>query len=827
MLPVAALCLLAPAADLDEAQELYRTGQYRECLALAIEGAADPGVREEEWHTLHLESLRVLGECEALGDAVDRALEDCDRDLAIRLVAHGALRSCGQLERAQEVLEQAHQMGRRYDWRYRSALDQVSLGRIDRLRGADARELLETYFRPAKQDEPDLVAARVAIAELALSKHDYALAAQELRAALEETPEDPDLIVMLARAVDTSDPGNAALLVDSALQLNPNHPAALSMAIDNMVAGDLFTLAESHITRLLDVDAGSPEAWAWRAVIAHLAGDDAREKACRETALARSSEDPLVDHLIGRELSQKYRFAEAAAAQRRALEKDPDHLDARFHLAQDLLRLGQETEGWQMAEEVLAADPYHVVAYNLMVLHDVLVEYATLERDGVIVRMAAEEAAVYGERVLELALEAKRVLGARYQVTFEDDLVLELFAQQSDFAIRTFGLPGGEGFLGVCFGNVVTMKSPVTQGADPANWEAVLWHELCHAVTLNKTRNRMPRWLSEGISVYEERLRDPSFGQEMLPGYQARILGGQAHSIALMADGFRRPEGALGLLFAYYESSLAVEYLVEAHGFEGLLAVLEDLGAAKGIDAALARFPGLEAGFDAWRRSKAEAWYPSLTWDPVEFSRRDVEGLKTFVDDHTSNAIAHNRLGEALLEAQAHAEASAILQRSIELCPDLLGPGCAYDLLARLAQATGAPDAELEVLDAWLAKESDALAARLRRMQLRSEREEWPEALDAAQQVLAVQPMLAAAHRVKGRAAQHLDRHAEAIEAGRAQLALNPVDPARVHYLIAKAALALGERETARREILEALEEAPRFREAHALLLELHEDEGE
>ena len=46
------------------------------------------------------------------------------------------------------------------------------------------------------------------------------------------------------------------------------------------------------------------------------------------------------------------------------------------------------------------------------------------------------------------------------------------------------------------------------QGETPSNWEAVLWHEFCHAVTLKATANRMPRWLSEGISVYEEGLAD-------------------------------------------------------------------------------------------------------------------------------------------------------------------------------------------------------------------------------------------------------------------------------------------------------------------------------
>ena len=59
---------------------------------------------------------------------------------------------------------------------------------------------------------------------------------------------------------------------------------------------------------------------------------------------------------------------------------------------------------------------------------------------------------------------------------------------------------------------MITANSPASQGEHPANWEAVLWHEFCHVVTLSKTHNKMPRWLSEGISVYEEAQEDASWG---------------------------------------------------------------------------------------------------------------------------------------------------------------------------------------------------------------------------------------------------------------------------------------------------------------------------
>ena len=45
---------------------------------------------------------------------------------------------------------------------------------------------------------------------------------------------------------------------------------------------------------------------------------------------------------------------------------------------------------------------------------------------------------------------------------------------------------------------------------------AVLWHEFTHVVTLTATKNKMPRWLSEGISVHEERQARASYDTDTL-----------------------------------------------------------------------------------------------------------------------------------------------------------------------------------------------------------------------------------------------------------------------------------------------------------------------
>ena len=106
-------------------------------------------------------------------------------------------------------------------------------------------------------------------------------------------------------------------------------------------------------------------------------------------------------------------------------------------------------------------------------------------------------------------------------------------------------ITGGAGFLGVCFGQVITVNSPSSQGATPSNWEAVLWHEFCHVVTLTKTNNRMPRWLSEGISVYEEVQANQAWGQTMNPQYRQMILDGELTPVSQLSGAFLRPPSAM------------------------------------------------------------------------------------------------------------------------------------------------------------------------------------------------------------------------------------------------------------------------------------------
>ena len=160
------------------------------------------------------------------------------------------------------------------------------------------------------------------------------------------------------------------------------------------------------------------------------------------------------------------------------------------------------------------------------------------------------------------------------------------------------------------------------------------------------------------------------------------------------------------------------------------------------------------------------------------------------------------------------------LERLLELAPDSTGPDNAYELLARVHRELGEAAAERAVLERYAAIDADALPAYRRLLELQSADRDWQAAMKTARRVLAVQPLIAQPYRVLLQAAGELGQQQTAIAACRTLLNLQPDNPATVHFQLAR--LLHDQKDpAAKRHLLLALEEAPRFRAAYELLLEM------
>lgn len=827
------LLILAPlnvsaAADYAEAVAAFRTGQYAEALEQATTLVTDRPYSERHWR-LKLELELLTGRYADSLLTYEQALKRFPTSLQLRWLGAQALRFNDNAARAATVLAEIPALAQHSSWRYGDLESRIILGKYFLHQGADAKQVLNVFYDPLKKSNPRSAVPYLASAQLAIGIHDYQVAAEELKKAVELDPENPDIHFAIAQAYESSDSDRTQAAIVSVLEINPVHFDTLLHLAEKKIDSEAYTEADELLTEIIGASPHHPQAWALRAVLAHLENDFELKRKARENALYGWPQNPQVDSLIGRKLSEKYRFREGAEHQRQALAFDPANHAASIQLCQDLLRLGQEEEGWKLAEVVAKRNQYNVLAHNLLKLRERLDQFATLADDRFIVRMDRQESEIYGPRVLRLLNTAYETLNEKYNVSLAEPVVVEIFPEQPDFAIRTFGMPGGAGFLGVCFGRVITANSPASRKENPVNWESVLWHEYCHVVTLSKTLNRMPRWLSEGISVYEERQRDPNWGQRMTPQYREMILGEDLTPVSQLSGAFLSPKSALHLQFAYYESSLVVQFLVEQFGAEALNAILEDLGKGLPINDALQRHTveteQLDKAFAKYARDLATAFGSGVDWSVPELPENArIDDLNEYLNEHPTNLAAWRARAVADVSAGRMEEAVSALERTIELLEDQSGGASAYRQLARIYEQRDAPETAADYWRKVLQYESDAVDALTQLLKHAVAVEDHAAVMELSEQMLAIDPLRSELHDRRVAAAREIDQVQRAADSLRALIALGPSDPARMHFELAEALLATDDTKAARRELLKALEIAPRYADALQMLLELNQD---
>jgi tetratricopeptide (TPR) repeat protein len=815
------------AAEFDEALKALRVGDHASCIQIADKAIKNRAFGEE-FYLLKAEAENQTGEYRAAFDTIVEGLARYSWSIRMRLIGVEAARMSGQSEQASVWQTEIVDFAGRAPWRYSDADNLVALGRAALDAGMDARNVLEKFYDRALKLHPEHRDAMLASGELALAKQDFELAGDIFQASVKKYPDDADLFFGVARSLDRSEPPVAAHALSMTLKNNHRHSSALLYRAENAIDAEQYDEALELLDKVLAINPKHPAAWAYRSVIAHLRNDERGANFFRDGALSTWRENPLVDFLIGRKLSQKYRFTEGAAHQKQALAFQANYGPSRVQLTDDLLRLGREDEGWKLGEAAHKADAYDVHLFNLMQLHDELSKYRTLEADGFLVRMEAKEAAIYGDAVIELLQRAKKTLCEKYGHELKDRITVEIFPEPNDFAVRTFGMPGASGYLGVCFGRVITANSPASQKDHPSNWQAVLWHEFCHVVTLEVTRNRMPRWLSEGISVYEERQADPTWGQRMTAANRTRILKGLMTPIRELSGAFLRPETPSDLNFAYYQSSLVVEYFIERYGLEKLKSVLKELSTGLPIDPALERhlasLDQLDEEFREFAAQMARELAPNLDWEKYDLSAigddDDPDRLQRWVADHPTSLQGLTLLSARLIEQREFAKAVPPLKKLIELFPEQIGHDCPYELLAGVHRELKQPDEERRVLEQYATRTDSAVPSLLRLIELESAAEDWTAAHETANRLLAINPLLPQTQRARAAAAEHLNQRPEAIAALEALLQMEPDDPAELHFRLAKLFHAAGDAR-AKSHILDALEAAPRYRDAQKLLLQI------
>jgi tetratricopeptide (TPR) repeat protein len=632
--------------------------------------------------------------------------------------------------------------------------------------------------------------------------------------------------VGLARTLEDDAPDEAAAALTKAHELAPKDPDVWLLTAERELDQDNLDKAKDALDHVALVRAGSLEELSFRAALAYSEGrtGDVDALVGRAQAVNPKSAEPY--RVLAHRAAGMYNSDQAAAFAAKAVAANEIDADAQADLGLFLLRTGDEVEGRVHLERAFQLDSFNQQTYFLLTMLDNVARFTVVPDGEITFKFPADEAAVLEPYALPLAKEAYATFKEHYGFTPAGPVLVEIFQKHDDFAVRTTGLPGIVGALGACFGRVVTMDSPTARQPLDFSWQATLWHELAHVFTLQLSKYRVPRWLTEGISVFEEHRRNPAWGREMTLQY-AQMLGvGQTFGVKGLAKGFKDPRR---LSLAYFEASLVVEHLVNLGGDQALRTLLLAYADGATDTDAFGKAFGknldeVEVSYNAFIESRYGALRDAMKNPPTKVDAADLPGLKARAAAAPGNYISQLSLGQALDDAQS-ADARAVLERAAALAPQATGKESPHALLAEIATREGDPVRARRELRALLTFDHDNVeeARKLSDLAVEANAANAPNAMDdekfSLQLVVDLDPFDAKAHTLLGRLALKGHDHAKAIVEFTAALGLGPANLAEAHTDLGEALLAAGKRDEAKHEALTALQEAPTYARAQDLLL--------
>jgi len=609
------------------ARVLLRRGRWEEARA-AVDALAQAG--DLPARSLRAEALHALGR-HADAESDDRFIE--------RTASQRVIKDPGEL----------------------TALG-LAYHRLGRYR--DASEVLnETADR-----DPEHYEALIRLGALYLDAYDDEHMDRPILEVLRLNASQPEANLLRARArLFRSQSGDALEALGEALKANPNLEEALVVRATLALEDQDWAKAAGMLETALRTNPSSKPA---RAVLAGLQLLTRKADEGRAGLEAILKEDPVWGEgwrIVGDILADQRRYEEARNLLKKAVELDRRNWKAWNSLGRTLFNLGEDEEGTKALKT--ARDGERLLykwRENMLVLAGRFSEFISRDHGRFRIRLHVEDNPILRSPLEQLLEDAWSTYTRKYGFRPDGPIVIEVFPAQEDFAVRTVGFEGIVGVLGACFGKLVTMNSPKAfQKAGGFHWPSTAWHEIAHVFTLQLSRGRVPRWLTEGISVYEETVKDPAWGREMELDLLSAWRNGTVLPVRELNGAFR--DSRIG--FAYYQSGLLVEHLVGRFGFaklpELLKAYAEDLGTEESFRRVLGVAPeDVDASFLQAVEERVGGIRAQPSWN-----RASIERFKAALAANPKDVEAATNLARAWFQRGNVVDAESALARALETAP--------------------------------------------------------------------------------------------------------------------------------------------------------------
>ncbi len=624
-------------------------------------------------------------------------------------------------------------------------------------------------------------------------------------------------------------PTDAQKLYAEALQIDPKNADAL-LGMAQLLADEFDAKANDYAQKALE---SNPKLYQAHELMARMAlEDDNAKKAATEAdaALAiqpdaleaiavKASIDLLADKespwvaKIGKRgkgyqtIAHFYminrRYEECLEYYRKAIAATPDLWSAHSEFGVNLMRMGRVDEARK--ELQLAYDNHFRDAEttNSLTLIDSYKNFETFRKPTSSLTLNKKEADALRPYFEDIIKRAMATYEKKYQYVLKAPLDVEVYPDHDDFAVRTAGLPGMGGILGVTFNNVVAMDSPSGRPPGSFHWASTLWHEMSHVYVLNMTNERVPRWFTEGVSVHEETRAAPDWGDRITPEVLAAIRDKKLLPIAEIDRGFVHPTYPSQVIVSYYQAGKIVDYISERWGESKVLDMIHAFAKnTPTVDVIRTQLNMEPAAFDKDFLAEIDK-QTGKTVAGFETWTKGVRELNQLAKDgKTDEVIAKGKAIEGLYPD--YVEAGNVYKFVADACTKKDDKACALDELGRYSKVGGRDPETVKqyaklLEDAGKPKDAQAALERLNYI--------YPEDQELHQRL--------------GNLLLENGDAPGAVREFQVLVALHPIDQAGSHYNLARAFKAEGRKDQAREEAVSALEVAPDFRPAQKLLLEV------
>ncbi len=710
---------------------LSESGQ-REALETALQAAVKThppsAVLHAELAQLHFERGRLKD----ADTAVKAALKlDADQLLAHLIQAH-ILAEQGEIKQADE----AYRWFVRY-YNRRQPTDAESLllvcqGSAQYARWHSVTQIFDfcvnTLCPDALKADKKSWRAHQLAGQLLLEKYNKAQGTPELKAALAINPRATDALVVLGQsAIKDYNWDEAEARANAALGVAPKLPAALRILAEAKLYFRELDAAEKLLTDALSVNPidqetlalmatlrlmqdGWPEPDRLKQLVNHL-DHIADLKLVSPTRFERividvAGRNPRPGYFLATLGEQLDRFRQHSTAEplfKQAILLMPQLSESKTALGTLYMQTGRMDDAKKLLDEAFKADPYHVRVSNMRKVLKVLDDYSTVTTDHFVIRADSKIDKLLARYMAEYMEEVYPELTKLFGFEPDQRTQIELYSPAKGlsahqwFSARMVGLPWVQ-TIGASTGVIIAMTSP-TSMEEPVNWARVMKHEFVHVLTLQQTNFNIPHWYTEALAVRSEGYPRPVEWNGLLLD---RVPKGELKNLDNLSMGFIRAGNQANWNFAYCQSVLYAEYMVERFGEASLSKLLDAYRRNRTTDQAVPEVFGVDkADFEKGYRAYLDKVVADIRKTDEETEKKPNQIEKNY-EKNKDDPQAAAEYAQLLMAIKKRDEAREIIDSVLEKHPK--HPLAAYVSAAMLVREEKFDEA-LEVLEPALDKE--------------------------------------------------------------------------------------------------------------------------